>query len=479
MSFAAGVGVAYACALAGNPFNNGVTGGPIRNDFWRHRWISHRVDTWVWGYYRTQADIRPGSDITFSLGNRVPTPPLPTWTNLCGADVQKYFEVGGISASAVLDSIAAGTPITPFLPPTIVDLWVDSINEVYPEGAPPGYDAMGIQSAYALTWLITWIQTSPEFLRAIPPDQINWPDNCGPRPSWAAPDGSIVVGGNSVPPPSPSAGSPSAAKLASAIAAALLALAEFLTGNIAAGIEALAAAAALADAGTPPNWDGLSCDLAWSDCYIIGLENAFRGLLVAAGLAPPYTVELQHNETLFQLTSFPTPSNAVIVPPDAAIVTCASPSKQETSNYPHGPWQPTTSNWTTYPTEPQETPGTTSWSSSITWPNAFVDGFSVTSAGGTPPTFTVTQINPVEIDPISGKPSIFDKDEWERRMTRAEDGGNPGFVPFGNAADLALTIIGSPRGSLLDWDLDGDRGIGWPTWVWPTASATSGSVKRE
>src|SRR5262249_23015561 len=154
-------------------------------------------------------------------------------------------------------------------------------------------------------------------------------------------------------------------------------------------------------------------------------------------------------------------------PPDAAIVTCWSPSNQEAGAYPHGPWNPTISNWTTYPIEPQEAPGTTSWSSNITWPNAFVDGFTVTPTGGTAPAFAVTQINPVEIDALSGKPSIFDNDEWERRMIRAESGGNPGFVPFGNAVDLALRIIGSPRDSLLDWDLDGDRGIGWPTWLWP------------
>jgi hypothetical protein len=480
-AFAAGVAAAYGGALAGSPFINGVVGAPIRNDVWRSRWIGHRTDTWVWGYYRTQADLRrAGSDITFSATDRFPSPRLATWSNVCGANVQEHFSFGGISPSAVLGSITAGTPIPPFLPASVVDLWVASLNEAHPDGSPQGLDAMGLQSAYALAWLTTWIQTSPDFVRAIPPDQINWPDNCGPRPSWAAPDGSVLVDGGSISPPQPSIGDPSVAKIASAIAAALLALANFLMGNVAAGVAALAAGLALLDAGTPPNWDQMGCDLEWADCFIIGLENAFRALLVAAGLAPPYGVELEHNEAIYVMTLGLSPTDPAIIPPDAALVTCRSPNSKETSEtYPHGLWSPATSNWTEYPSEAAEIPNTNSWRLATHWPNTFVDGFTVSSNGAIPPVFTTTQVNGVDIGPFSHKPSVLDPDEWELRMERAEQGGNPGVMPFGNAVDLALTIIGAPPNSLQDWDLDSDRGTGWPTWVWPNDAAISGPVRRE
>jgi hypothetical protein len=149
------------------------------------------------------------------------------------------------------------------------------------------------------------------------------------------------------------------------------------------------------------------------------------------------------------------------------------------TGYPHAEWNPVLSNWTQYPTNALETPSTTDWPAPTLWPNAFLDGISTTQNATPPPAFTRTLITPTEIDPLSGKPTLFDKDEWERRMMRAEAGGDPGFRPFGNAVGLALLIIGSKPDSLLDWDLGSDRGIGWPTWVWPNATATSGNVERE
>jgi hypothetical protein len=60
MAFADGVAVSYGVALAGNAFVNGIVGAPYRNHFWRGRSISHRVDTWVHGYYRTRSALAAG-----------------------------------------------------------------------------------------------------------------------------------------------------------------------------------------------------------------------------------------------------------------------------------------------------------------------------------------------------------------------------------------------------------------------------------
>ena len=73
---------------------------------------------------------------------------------------------------------------------------------------------------------------------------------------------------------------------------------------------------------------------------------------------------------------------------------------------------------------------------------------------------------------------MLDRDEWERRMQRAELGGIPQGA-FGNAVDVALGLIRAPQDEFLDWDLDGDRGLGWPTWVWLDPAGQPGDVVRE
>jgi len=50
-------------------------------------------------------------------------------------------------------------------------------------------------------------------------------------------------------------------------------------------------------------------------------------------------------------------------------------------------------------------------------------------------------------------------------MQLAEHGETPQGM-FGNAVDVALTLFRrTPAQKLLSWDLDGDRGVGWPTWL--------------
>jgi hypothetical protein len=49
---------------------------------------------------------------------------------------------------------------------------------------------------------------------------------------------------------------------------------------------------------------------------------------------------------------------------------------------------------------------------------------------------------------------------------------------FGNAVDVSLELIfNTPTDQLLDWDLDGDPGIGYPTWLLPdVVSSRSASI---
>lgn len=456
-AFGLGVTVGYAGAVCGNPFVNGVVGAPHRNHWWRHRWVSQYVDAWVWGYYGARRRVRKdGKEIVFSNGGRVPVPPLATWDNIAGAELQSRFAVGGITAGSVLDAFRDGVAVPAHLPEELVTLLVQCYADTV-DSPSPDVDAAGVQGAYAMTWLTTWITSSTEFLGATPPDQVNGPDECGERPDWVAVDGSVVVGGTVVPPPQISQPSPSAASIASAIAAAILAVAAFLTGGAAAGIVLIIAAVAIVDDATDPDWEALRCHTGWVNVFIGNLENAFRDLLSAAGLGPPYAVQLAHNEIQFQLSN-------TVVPPFAALATCRSPSANEDS-YPASVWQPspTQSNWTRYPTENPEEPGQVSYVKGSWWPRHFVDGFSFVDNGpAASPRYASTQDNPLA-DPGAG-PTILDLDEWQQRMSVAEDGGTPQGA-FGNAVDVALALLRDPQSDLLHWDLDGDRGLGWPTWV--------------
>ncbi len=66
-----------------------------------------------------------------------------------------------------------------------------------------------------------------------------------------------------------------------------------------------------------------------------------------------------------------------------------------------------------------------------------LDGRPLASDGGllhTPPTFTRSLANGVETNPFdTERPRSSTPTSGELRMMRAEAGGNPGFVPFGNA----------------------------------------------
>lgn len=478
-AFGLGALVGYAGALCGNSFLNGVVGGPHRNHWWRHRAVSQYVDAWVWGYYRTRERMRAqGREIVFpnSTSGRVPVPPYAMWNNIAGAELQDRFKIGGITAEAVLNAIRDSVPVAPHLPDELVALWLDTYRDVVGDPPSPGVDAAGLQGAYAMTWLTTWIASSDAFLGATAPDQINEPDDCGPRPDWVAVDGSVVVGGTVVPAPQHSPPSPSYVEVASAIVAAIMAAAAFLIYGIGAGVAWILAAVATADHATAPVWSDLRCYSGWVDAFAIQLENAARDILTYSGLGPPYAVQLAHNEIQFQ-------TFGDIVPPSAALSTCRSPSALEGENYPASVWRPPAapdqkSNWTRYPTEPLEPPREISYPEGVWWPSHFVDGFSFVDRGATAhPRFPATQDNP--LDRPGGRPSVLNSDEWERRMQIAEREGGGAQGAFGNAVDVALALIRAPQDKLLDWDLDGDRGLGWPTWVWRDPTGQPGPVVRQ
>ena len=464
IAFATGATVSYGAALCGNPFANGVVGGPHRNHWWRHRYIANYLDVWVFGYYSTRLRLRRDKrEVILNEVTLQPVPAYSTWDNACGAELQRRIEFGGISADAVLNAVRDATPMPSFLPPEVVDLWLKSYEVVYSGlGEANGVDAAGLQSSYALMWLTLWIATSAEFLTCTPPGQVNLPDACGKQPDWVASDGGVAVGGKIIKPDTvgqPRA-NPSVAEVASGIIAALVGVAVSLTGVfILAGVALIGVGVGLiVDGVTDPDWPKLQCHGRWLAVYMTNLENTFREVLVTAGLGLPYTEQLNHNPIIYQY-------NQSVEPDGAALNTCRSPFSDETV-YPRSKWNPgrNKSNWTSYPVEPLEEPAQVSYPHKKAWPYHFVDGMEASDGGvGANPRFTTAQKNAVTIG-AGGRLKVLDAETWEQRRNLLRE--SPAFDSlWGNAVDVSLAILAAKPQEILDWDLDGDRGIGFPTWL--------------
>ncbi|GLV53253.1 hypothetical protein KDH_01080 [Dictyobacter sp. S3.2.2.5] len=469
-AYALGATIGYAADLCGNPYISNVVGAPYRNHWWRHRWIGTHIDTWVHGYYAAGGS----SQVQFD-NNDIPTPLYTNWPNLCKANLQQRIELPGIDQDSILQSLHDGVAVPALLPQAFLDYWKQAYKKAYGSTDPTastGVDDQGLQSAYAMTWLILWLQTSGEAIPCMPPDQSNGPDNCGARPPWVAADGSVVVGGTVTPPPLPKpATDPSIGEVVSGILAAMLGVVQLMTGYVSGGIADIVAAVALvADGETDPDWEQLRCYEGWVMVFFYNLTNALHDMLKWSGLGFPYTQELAHDQFARQFTG-------KIEPVDAALNTVRS-RRRENNTYPAGFWNPppppNASNWPNPPTEPLESPAENIYPVDLAWPFHFVDGFQFASTGAPP-----QQLNPLFSLPGASSPLVRDMDEWQARQGRIDtpDATN---TFFGNAVDVSMELILKTQSSeLLDWDLDGDPGIGFPTWLLPESGDPRSSAIPE
>jgi hypothetical protein len=214
----------------------------------------------------------------------------------------------------------------------------------------------------------------------------------------------------------------------------------------------------IVDAETDPDWEKLRCHTGWVKVFLFYVTDAMHDLLKWASFAFPYTLELAHNEAQRQRGN-------PIEPFDSALITVQSPGPNE--RYPAGRWIPTAPNWQTFPTEPTEQPGEFSYPGGLPWPFSFVDGMRFTTLT-TPP----TQVNPRFTMAGSPVPLVRDRAEWTARRARLNV-FNATATAIGNAVDVCLDLIFAAQpGDYLDWDLDADPGIGYPTWILPSLVAS-------
>jgi hypothetical protein len=389
----------------------------------------------------------------------VPNPLYTNWSNLCCAKMQKYIELNGIDEDSILKSIHDGNAVPAVLPKEFLAFWLAAYEKAYGKpSAGGGVDESGLQSAYAMTWLILWLQTSGEVIPCMPVDRINYPDDCGERPDWIAADGSVATGGTVTSPPMPDTSpSPDVLEIVCGVILAILGLLTWNYSAVGGGIALIIGGAMVADGATDPDWDQLQCYTDWVFVYFYNLTNAFHDLLKWAGLGFPYTQELAHNSIALKILQ-------QVMPTDAALNTVRSRAAYD--YYPASRWLPKAPpNFITYPTESLESPNENAYPTSATWPSHFADGLQFTAANATP-----KQVN--ALNTLSGStPLARDATEWQaRRGKLAAAKAVDKF--FGNAVDVSMDLIQNAKSKdFLDWDLDGDPGIGFPTWLLPKKQA--------
>jgi len=393
-----------------------IIGAPYRNQWWRARFVSNYIDLWAHGY----AEVGPEPA------------PYAGWPNLCERELQRRIQLPGaaLDADDVMKSLRLGNPLTTALPTQFTDYWTRCYESVYGDFGldRPLVTADTLQDAYGLAWLVLWFQTSAESLgcQSVMPTA---PTDCGSAPSWSDPTVPGDAGGGVGGPPAPAVDRE--LKPGNVICAILLAIAGvalICVGGYAAGAAAIGGAIALAATAGTIDWAKLRCDIAWYHLYLYNGLRALHDLMSLGGFVHPYTFELSQDMTAFSLLrdvpiTFRTGDHIV--------------KSRVRENFPVVPWSGGgILDWLNDPTGDLERPPTLAARASV-YPSAWIDD----------PT------NPLgNKSPFADGPWPFETDPH-------------GPVGFMNSTDALLDWLHSPGTGLPDWNLDGDRGLGFHTWV--------------
>ena len=457
ISYALGWQVAYATLVCGSDFVNSLVGSCYRSYWWRFRWISNFVDAWLWGFYNSHATL--GED-----GNPVfPGVPLgetnyASWPSLCNASLHEWIDVTGgalegiTAANAVVKNFnnnsvplftSGGTTglLSQPLPEDFVDFWMKAWNNTY--SSSPLFTPAGLQTGYLMTWLVLWFQTSGQVIGCLP--------STSPAPPSASCDGSeyslqktAATPGQGSPfqlEPTPERDPDTATSVCGWITAILWA--------IFGGINPVAAFGSI-DGGVKDviwgqsqlNWGLLQCQMYWINVFMYNALSDLHKVAVLAGLQHPYASDLDISSStslafgpwaLSYLSSASTcrssrPLRSMLQPWDGRLFPSLTP--------------PLTATWTDYPKNgAPETPPTSTppWEPGrrFQWPSAIVND---------------AERNPGNPASILNAPAAYNS-------------GIPGTpASFGPAVPSALAIINAGSPVLPNWNLDGDRSLGWLTW---------------
>lgn len=420
-AYALGWQVSYATLLSTSSYVTSAVGSVYRTHWWRHRWVSNFIDAWVWGFY--DADGRP-------RGAPVAGPFAP-WRSLCNGKLHSWIDMtnGGWDYEAVARAMAAEQTLPEMLPADFAGFWMDAFTQAYGTVTPQLFSEARLQQAYAALGTVLWFQTSGSVIGCNPIPG-GPPDSCGASaapPEWVDPTVTNPATGAPFQPPVPEAESdPDIAKIISGIILALLGIAAIIFGGYLVGAAALAGGIALiVDGAMQPDWDKLNCDLYWLSVYLHnGLETLHR-LTVFGGVQHPYSRDLDVDQLMlaFNGSQLPFTSGPAVI-------------RSRGIDSLRQPWGGVVSTWGSYPTDPTETPvfRVLPFGAGL-WPNLAFDDIGVNP-----------QVADLRLAP----------DPWPVGSTKGS---------FGPGVQNALRVINQPVGTLPNWNLDGDRGLGWLTWT--------------
>lgn len=418
IAYSRGWQVAYTTLVAGTGYVNSAVGSCYRTHWWRHRWVSNFVDTWLWGFYGTGA----------AMAGDTPSPGYESWVSLCDAGLHRRIDVtgGGLDAEAIARAMASDGQLPQLLPAEFVDYWLSAFQDAYGTDGTVPFDAAALQNAYAALVTVLWFQTSGDVIGCNPPPGPA-PEACGDGdpPDWTDPTQINPATGKPFQPVPPSPeGEPDIAQLVSGIALALAGIFTAVFGGWALGAAGLIAGIGLAlDGATDLDWDDLECDLHWLDVYLFNGLTALHNLTVLGGVQHPYPRDLAVDSLVLSFGG-----NALPYTSGAAV------AKSQGIEGLRQPWSGLLSSWTGPPSEEHEAPFTDVWGRPGLWPSAIVDDDAA---------------NPATHDVQDPPPN-----PWP--------GGMDEYV--GPAVPAALRVVAEDRAELPDWNLDGDRGRGWLCW---------------
>jgi hypothetical protein len=433
LAYAVGWQVAFATLVCSSGFMNSVVGTSYRTYWWRHRWMDLVVDAWAWGYY--------GADATMREDN--PNPPYDQWKPLCAAGLQNLIDLtNGADPPTIAQAMVAGQPV-----PDIADLdafatnfWLPAWMTANENPASPVFTTQGLLTGYYMLWLVLWFQTSGAVVGCNPAPPATPPSTCGSNPTppdWIDPTKTNPATGQPFLPqePTPKHDPNTGEVICGAILGILGLASEFFGGGIV-GAGAIAGGVALiVDGEQQLNWDELDCQLYWLKVYLYGGLEALHKLTVLAGFQHPYPADLGTSQgpltfsiadleyPVFGDLCLSMPVQSMLTPWNCNLIVASPP--------------PSTSSaldWTQRPSWGAEAPPTLVWAWRLWWPDSFIDNKQGSNHGGAD---------------ITVAPATFD--------TGVES-------PFPASVGVAVGLITAPPAALPNWNLDGDRGLGWLTW---------------
>lgn len=432
LAYAYGYLVAYATSVTGSPFINAVAGGPPRTQWWRQRFIKNYVDAWVFGFYGA------GATMTGETGD-TPNPPYDQWPSLCSANLHKKIELPGFSLNPENFLNSINSPFPQVVPDDFASNWFGAVQDVFGTATPPEVTAEGLNSAYLMTWLVMWFQTSGVPLGCNLQPPAGPPNDCTGDTPELDPFNFGLGGSPPGPPiPSPDVEDNDAAQVCGIILA-ILGGVLFAFGGGVAGLGALAGGLALLDCNNAVtiDWAGWDCKIFWFRQYMFNGMTGLQRMLSLAGFTYPEAKALASDTNALNIAG-------ISLPFESAINLVKSPREGRDQPFPSKCWDTSVADgiftFNQRPTASNpgfESPRTIAYIAGWQYPSWFVE----------------EPANPLSNGDVkTGGGTIL---KYDLPATA---------VPFGNAVENAVDLFNNLAKNLPNWNLDGDRGLAYYTW---------------